>query len=129
MAGSSPITTPSKITLLRAVRGARAADRCATITPMLTSSSWRQEYGAPDARGPTAEQAGKLETRALFARSQGGTVARAGGNTCAPRPVRLDLKAPAAPRSDTDGTGSRHGLSFLVWSIVISGARSGAHLR
>jgi Putative transposase of IS4/5 family (DUF4096) len=24
------------------------------------------------------------------------------GNTCAPRPVRLDLKAPAVPRSDTD---------------------------
>ena len=33
----------------------------------------------------------QLETRALFAGSQGGTVAPAGGNTCAPRSVRLDL--------------------------------------
>jgi hypothetical protein len=39
------------------------------------------EYRAADAGGPRAEQAGKLETRALFAGSQGGT---AGGNTCAP---------------------------------------------
>jgi len=45
-----------------------------------------------------AQQAGKLETRALFAGSQGGTLAPAGGNACAPRSVRLDLKAPAAPR-------------------------------
>src|SRR6516165_954552 len=35
----------------------------------------------------------------------GGTVAPAGGNTCAPRSARLDLKAPAVPRSDTDHTG------------------------
>jgi hypothetical protein len=35
--------------------------------------------------------------RALFAGSQGGTVAPAGGNTCAPRSVRLDLKAPRGP--------------------------------
>src|SRR4029453_5755750 len=41
-----------------------------------------------------AQQAGKLETRALFAGSQGGTVARAGGNTCGPLSARLDLKAP-----------------------------------
>jgi hypothetical protein len=41
-------------------------------------------HGAAHARGPRAQQAGKLETRALFAGSQGGTVARAGGNTCAP---------------------------------------------
>jgi hypothetical protein len=31
----------------------------------------------------------------------GGTVARAGGNTCGPPSARLDLKAPAVPRSDT----------------------------
>src|SRR6266511_1577686 len=63
--------------------------------------SRRQEYWAADAGGPGAQQAGKLETRALFAGSQGGTVARAGGNTCGPVPGRLDLKAPAVPRSDT----------------------------
>jgi integrase len=34
-----------------------------------------------------------LETRALFAGSQGGTVARAGGNVCGPLSARLDLKA------------------------------------
>src|SRR4029077_15458591 len=42
------------------------------------------------------------KTLGLFAGSQGGTVAPAGGNTCAPRPVRLDLKAPVVPRSDMD---------------------------
>src|SRR5262249_30782220 len=52
------------------------------------------------AGGPRAQQAGKLETRPLFAGSQGGTVAPAGGNTCAPRSVRLDL-SPAVPRADT----------------------------
>src|SRR5258707_2934436 len=67
--------------------------------------SWRQEHGAAHAGGPRAQQAGKLETRALFAGSQGGTVARAGGNTYAPRSVRLDLKAPVVPRPDTDHTG------------------------
>src|SRR5258707_5140512 len=56
--------------------------------------SWRQEHGAAHAGGPRAQQAGKLETRALFTGSQGGTVAPASGNTCAPRSVRLDLKAP-----------------------------------
>ncbi len=64
-------------------------------------SRW-QEHGAAHARGPRAQQAGKLETRALFAGSQGETVARAGGNTCGPVSGRLDLKAPAVPRSDTD---------------------------
>src|SRR5438034_7248128 len=67
--------------------------------------SWRQEYGAAHAGGPRTQQAGKLETRALFAGSQGGTVAPPSGNTCAPRPVRLDLKAPVVPRPDTDHTG------------------------
>src|SRR5437660_4194608 len=61
-------------------------------------ASWWQEHGAAHAGGPRAQQAGKLETRALFAGSQGGTVAPAGGNTCAPRFARLDLKAPAVPR-------------------------------
>jgi putative ABC transport system substrate-binding protein len=37
-----------------------------------------------------------VETRALFAGSQGGTVAPAGGNTCAPRSVRLDLSGATA---------------------------------
>src|SRR5260370_39689442 len=36
------------------------------------------------AGGPRAQQAGKLETRALFAGSQGGTVARAAGNAFGP---------------------------------------------
>src|SRR5437660_12874818 len=40
-------------------------------------ASWWQEHGAAHAGGPRAQQAGKLETRALFAGSQGGTVARA----------------------------------------------------
>src|SRR5207237_195781 len=61
-------------------------------------ASWWQEHGAADAGGPRAQQAGKLETWALFAGSQGGTVAPAGGNTCAPRSVQLDLSAPAVPR-------------------------------
>src|SRR5215475_8407655 len=46
--------------------------------------SRRQEYWAADAGGPRAEQAGKLEARLLFSRSEGGTVTRAGGNSCAP---------------------------------------------
>src|SRR5215813_9716127 len=61
-------------------------------------ASWWQEHGAAHAGGPRAQQAGKLETWALFAGSQGGTVARAGGNTCGPPSARLDLKAPAVPR-------------------------------
>src|SRR5262249_19775344 len=52
------------------------------------------EHGAAHAGGPRAQQAGKLETRALFAGSQGGTVARAGGDACGPLSARLDLKAP-----------------------------------
>src|SRR5262249_27453330 len=56
--------------------------------------SWWQEHGAAHAGGPRAQQAGKLETRALFAGSQGGTVARAGGDACGPLSARLDLKAP-----------------------------------
>ena len=37
-----------------------------------------------------AQQAGEPETRALFAGSQGGTVARAGGNTWAPLSVVME---------------------------------------
>src|SRR5438270_4910510 len=33
-------------------------------------------------------------SRLLLSGSEGGTVARAGGNTCAPLSARLDLKAP-----------------------------------
>jgi hypothetical protein len=54
-------------------------------------SRWK-EHGAAYAGGPRAQQASKLETRALFAGSQGGTVARAGGNACGPLSARLDLK-------------------------------------
>jgi len=57
-------------------------------------ASWWQEHGAAHAGGPRAQQASKLETRALFAGSQGGTVARAGGNTCGPLSARLDLRPP-----------------------------------
>src|SRR5215831_6814362 len=46
--------------------------------------SWRQEHGTTHARGPRAEQAGKLEARLLFPRSQGRTLARTGGSACAP---------------------------------------------
>src|SRR5215470_13670886 len=76
-------------------------------------ASWWQEHGAAHAGGPRAQQAGKLETRALFAGSQGGTVAPAGGNTCAPRSMRLDLKASAVPRSDTDRTGRSISLASM----------------
>jgi hypothetical protein len=72
-------------------------------------ASWRQEHGAAHDGGPRAQQASKLETRALFAGSQGGTVARPSGNTCAPGSVRRGLKAPAVPRSDTD-----HGTIYLT---------------
>src|SRR2546430_3568182 len=44
-------------------------------------ASWWQEHGAAHAGGPRAQQAGKLETRALFAGSQGGTIAPPSGNT------------------------------------------------
>jgi hypothetical protein len=64
---------------------------CGHAERTLQASRW-QGHGAAHARGPRAQQASKLETRALFAASQGGTVERAGGNTCAPRTVRLGLK-------------------------------------
>src|SRR5262245_26903138 len=52
-----------------------------------------QEYWAADARGPRAQPASKLETWVLFAGSQGGTVARAGGNTCTPLSAHCGLAA------------------------------------
>jgi hypothetical protein len=77
-------------------------------------ASWWQEHGAAHARGPRAQQAGKLETRALFAGSQGGTVARAGGNTCAPVSAHVgsigfseDLRPRGQPRCDCRGRGCR----------------------
>src|SRR5262249_16842863 len=47
--------------------------------------SRRQEYRAADAGGPRAEQASKVEARLLLSRSEAGTGARAGSNTCAPQ--------------------------------------------
>src|SRR5436190_24161514 len=77
-------------------------------------ASWWQEHGAAHARGPRAQQAGKLETWALLAGSQGGTVARAGGNTCAPLSVRLDLREALPVHPET----------AVSWH---SGFRGGAH--
>jgi hypothetical protein len=59
-------------------------------------ASWRQEHGAAHAGGPRAQQASKLETRALFEGSQGGTVARPGCNTCAPQSTQLNVSGCAA---------------------------------
>src|SRR6478672_7202544 len=87
-----------------ALNGRASLARVRPCRTALQASRW-QEHGAAHAGGPRAQQAGKLETRALFAGSQGGTVAPPSGNTCAPRPVRLDLKAPVVPRPDTDHTG------------------------
>src|SRR5262245_42737072 len=67
-------------------------------------ASWWQEHGAAHAGGPSAQQAGKLETRALFAGSQGRTVAPAGGNACGPPSARLDLRPPRGlPRAGGSG--------------------------
>ena len=44
---------------------------------------------------------------ALFARSQGGTVTPAGGNTWAPRSVRLDLRDPLVPWTGLRTSGDR----------------------
>src|SRR5215831_5422760 len=87
-----------------ALNGRAALPGCGHAERAL-QASWWQEHGAAHAGGPSAQQAGKLETRALFAGSQGGTVARAGGNTCGPLSAQLDLSPPAVPRSDTDHTG------------------------
>src|SRR5262249_43160918 len=95
-----------------ALNGRAALPGCGHAERAL-QASWWQEHGAAHAGGPSAQQAGKLETRALFAGSQGGTVARAGGNACGPLSVRLDLKAPAVPWSDTDHTGQSISLASM----------------
>ena len=84
-------------TLVRANAAPRCGARCKQADGQALPSgshaersvqrSRRQEYGAADAGGPRAQQASKLETRSLFAGSQGGTVARAGGGACAPLSV------------------------------------------
>jgi hypothetical protein len=56
-------------------------------------ASRRQEYWAADARGSRAQQAGKVEARALFAGSQGGTVAPPTGSTCGSVSARLELSS------------------------------------
>jgi hypothetical protein len=65
-------------------------------------SRWK-EYWPADARGPRAQQAGKLEARALFGKP------RRNGRASEQRYLRSAIcatrsKAPAIPRSDTDHT-------------------------
>src|SRR2546430_14999506 len=110
---------------LEALVMANAAPRCGSIqadrqalpsgshAERPVQASWWQEHGAAHAGGPRAQQAGKLETRALFAGGQGGTVAPAGGTTCAPRSVRLDLKAPAIPRCKAERSRLRAAILAL----------------
>src|SRR5437899_9580536 len=86
-------------------------------------ASWWQEHGAAHAGGPRAQQGGKLETRALFAGSQGGTVARAGGNTCGPLSARLDLRPPrSCGRIRTGSATTNSTLSSLppetLWTLL-----------
>src|SRR5262245_28383955 len=69
----------------------QALPGCGHAERALQASRW-QEHGAAHDGGPRAQQAGKLETWALFAGSQGGTVAPAGGNACGPVSARLDLR-------------------------------------
>jgi hypothetical protein len=62
------------------------------------ASPWRPAVGksgtywAADARGPRAQQESKLEARLLLSRSEGGTVARAGGNTGAKLRIRANRR-------------------------------------
>src|SRR5262244_1544529 len=84
-----------------ALNGRAALPGCGHAERAL-QASWWQEHGAAHAGGPSAQQAGKLETRALFAGSQGGTVARAGGNTYGPPSARLDLRPPRLPTTPID---------------------------
>src|SRR5215510_3990173 len=99
----------------QALRGCGHAERA-------LQASWWQEHGAAHAGGPRAQQAAKLETPVLFAGSQGGTVARAGGNACGPLSARLDLKAPAAPRENWRGSTD----SGVTTGIEVGGIR---HIR
>src|SRR5262245_960219 len=73
------------------MNGKRILRRCPVILPQVSQKERcnPNETTLTNARpmgaiGPRAQQAGKLETRLLLSRSEGGTVARAGGNTCAP---------------------------------------------
>jgi hypothetical protein len=81
---------------LEALLKANAAPRCGARSKRTGKpcQGAAMPNGAAHAGGPSAQQAGKLETRTLFAGSQGGTVARAGGNTCGPPSARLDLRPP-----------------------------------
>src|SRR5262249_17381941 len=75
--------------------------------------SRRQEYWAADARGPRAEQAGKVEARLLLSRSEGGTVARAGGNSCAPGSAHagsIGFSEDCLETPEARATRSPHGL-------------------
>src|SRR5262249_47356999 len=79
-----PSALPALVSAGPPVAGAyNRADRASSPRP---SAAW----SCPVLVRPT-------ETRALFAGSQGGTVTRAGGNTCGPLSARLDLKTPRGP--------------------------------
>jgi hypothetical protein len=82
-------TQPSFESALDQSRG-----RVPESTHRATAGGWSKMSDEPLARergarftahagGPRAQQASKLEARLLLSRSEGGTVARAGGTTCA----------------------------------------------
>jgi hypothetical protein len=91
-------------TRLGALVRANAAPRCGARSKrtgkpcrgaaMPNASFMAAKARAAHAGGPRAQQAGKLETRLLLSRSQGRTVAPAGGNACAPLSAQLDLRPP-----------------------------------
>src|SRR5262245_10866832 len=89
--GNQHVTVKHIHQQVNVTEGGQALLRCGHAERAL-QASWWQEHGAAHAGGPSAQQAGKLETRALFAGSQGGTVARTGGNACGPLSTRLDLR-------------------------------------
>src|SRR5215472_16586336 len=78
--------------------------------------SRRQEYWAADAGGPRAEQAGKVEARLLLSRSEGGTVARAGGNTCAPLSAHVGSLGRVLINRDCSAIAAAIGSKFFVES-------------
>src|SRR6266540_5858485 len=86
--------TAARVRLRCSIQADRQALPSGSHAERPVQGSRRQEYGTTHVRGPRAEQASKLETRLLLPRSEGGTVARAGGNTCGPLSARLDLKTP-----------------------------------
>src|SRR5262249_37362073 len=79
------------------LRGSIQADRQAlpsgSHAERPVQGSRRQEHGTTHAGGPRAQQASKLEERLLLSRSEGGTVARACRNTCAPLSSHYGLAA------------------------------------